>query len=100
MDNNEKCTYRIKVEVIGEEGESKFSIDNELVCNGFVIVGNRGDDADVIIHHVTLMDIAQNIAESSTLMAASCIAKGMAEASEIERKDKLSGLMNLLGRNN
>ena len=72
--------YRIKVEVIGEE-KNDCKIDETLrggvLCDGFVILGNREDASNVSIHGVSNIDIATMIAPSGEMMAASLLAQAM-----------------------
>ena len=77
MTEDKKYTYRIRVEVIGEEKEGS-ELGEELKtdgieCNGFVIMGDAGDGIHTAIHHVTMCDIVQMIASSKKVSAAAAI---------------------------
>lgn len=72
MAEEKKWTYRIKVEVIGEE-ENKLNekfMEEGVECDGFVILGAMGDRASSSIHHVRLIDIAGMIEGNDTLSEA------------------------------
>lgn len=93
-----KNTYRIKIEVIGGDGEHP--IDERLLdgieCNGFVIIGDQGESSTVIIHHLTVRDIADSIAHEDSLLAASVIAKAYNEANDMIGKRKMNSLASIL----
>lgn len=90
--------YRIKVEAIGE-GECKEMLDEKLTegieCNGFVIIGDRDEQGDIIRHDVNDIDIAGLIAEDADMLSASLIAKAMKDAYELKKKERAG---NLLGK--
>ena len=94
----DKHAYRVKVEVIGDEGEHP--IDEKFLkgieCDGFVIIGDQGESSAVSIHHLTVRDIADSIAHSDSLLAASVIAKAYNDAHEMIAKEKMNSLSNLL----
>lgn len=83
--------YRIRVEMIeGEDGErfdERFA--EGIECNGFVILGDKGDDACCAIHDVNTMRIAEMIAHHSDMSAAAVIAQALREAEEIKRKGEM-----------
>ena len=90
--------YRIKMEAIGE-GECKDMLDEKLTegieCNGFVIIGDRDEQGDIIRHDVNDIDIAGLIAEDADMLSASLIAKAMKDAYELKKKERAG---NLLGK--
>lgn len=89
--------YRIKVEVIGTEDE-EHKINETLrgvECNGFVILGNKGESTSTAIHGVSNIDIATMIATSGEMMAASLIAQAMREGKKYMREER-SPLVDIL----
>ena len=94
----DKHAYRVKVEVIGDEGEHP--IDEKFLegieCDGFVIIGDQGESSAVSIHHLTVRDIAYSISHSDSLLAASVIAKAYNEANDMIGKSKMNSLASIL----
>lgn len=69
--------YRITVENIGEGANwNKGCVE----CDGFVILGDQNDGADLAMHGVTDIDIAQMIATHKEMRTAARIALAMYES--------------------
>ena len=94
-------TYRITVEIVGEEDDCKISealLDGEE-CEGFVILAMKEGGAECAMHHVSLNDIAGAICEDEHLMAASILAKGMRDARDYMKAAKMKNLMDIFRSN-
>ena len=78
-------TYRIKVEVIGDEkdNETVNFLREGVECDGFAIIANEGKNGRTVIHDIGNIDLACIIAGSDELMGASVIAKALREARTI-----------------
>ncbi len=83
-------TYRIGVEVIGEEEvpvTDKIKVGE--ACQGFCIIYDMGgNNFRTVMHHIGNMDLGIAIAGNSSLLAASMIAKGLHEAYEYSKHEK------------
>lgn len=92
--------YRIHVEMIeGEDREGFEAAYGEgMEAKGFVIIAKEEDGHTAALHGVSDIDIAKMIANNDKLYAAAQIAKGMREAGEILKKEKMSSLMDRLLR--
>lgn len=92
--------YRIHVEMIeGEDREGFEAAYGEgMEAKGFVIIAKEGDGNTVALHGVSNMDIAEMIAKNDKLYAAAQIARGLREANEILKKEKMGSLMDRLFR--
>lgn len=92
--------YRIHVEMIeGEDREGFEAAYGEgMEAKGFVIITKEGDGHTAAIHGVSNLDIAGMIANNDKLYAAAQIARGMREANEILKKEKMGSLMDRLLR--
>lgn len=82
-------TYRIGVEVIGEE---EVPVTDEIkvgkACKGFCIIYDMGDNFHVTMHNISKHDLGVIIAGNTRLYAASMIAKGLHEAYEYCKHEK------------
>lgn len=91
--------YRITIETLeGEPFEGKNTVDLEnFVLFGTPSVKEDGNDSAVMIHGMTMNELAQHIAADSTLLPAAIIAKGMYESFKVSksmmRANKLSGIL-------
>ena len=83
-------TYRIGVEVIGDEVSpvtDKMKVGE--ACKGFCIIYDMGgNDYRVTMHHISHMDLGVAIAGNINLYAASMIAKGLHDAYEYETHER------------
>lgn len=90
--------YKIKVEVIGEEGENK--VDQSLVdgveCSGFTIIAQQDDGCVGAIHAVSKFELAKDFSSSGTLMAAAHLGKALREAAKMEAEDERHSIMSKL----
>lgn len=91
--------YRITIETMeGEafEGENTVELEN-FVLFGAPTVKEDGVDSTVMIHGVTMTELAQHIAADSTLLPAAIMAKGMYESfkasKDMKRTEKLAGIL-------
>ena len=85
MENN----YRIMIEPLNSEMEENFSDElRSLECVGFALIAEQGDGTIVAVNHMNNIGIAKAIAGNTVLYAASRIAQGLREATEIEEKGK------------
>ena len=91
--------YRITIETL--EGEP-FEGENTVELENFVLFGTPsakedGSDSAVMIHGMTMTDLAQHIAADSTLLPAAVMAKGMYESfkvsKDMKRTEKLAGIL-------
>ena len=96
-------TYRIGVEVIGEE---EVPVTDEIkvgkACQGFCIIYDMGgNNFRTTMHNISNMDLAIAIAGNSSLYAASMIAKGMHDAHEYrlheESKERVGHIFKQMG---
>lgn len=92
--------YRIHVEMIEGEDREDFEADygEGMEGKGFVIITKEEDGYTVALHGVCNLDIAEAIAKNDKLYAAAQIARGMREANEILKKEKMSSFMDRLLR--
>ena len=92
MAENKKYTYRIKVEVIGEELEDgkldREMTDEGIECDGFVILGFTGDGVYSSVHHTTIADIANALAVNDTLRIAVKLSNVIASVNGLMGIDK------------
>ena len=99
----ENPTYRITVEVIGDEKGCEIgnSLQGGVECDGFAIIANKGEGGQTVIHGVSNIDLACIIAENDVMMGASVIAKALREARTIiENKSSkiLTGILGSIGK--
>lgn len=84
--------YRIRVEALDDGEGNREQLDQEytdgIECKGFVILANNGEGTCVSLHNVSCLDIAEMMAKSSVMMAASVIAKALRESEEITERGK------------
>lgn len=98
----ENPTYRITVEVIGDEkghelGDSLRGVE----CDGFAIIANKGKSGQVAIHGISNIDLACIIAGNDEMTGASVIAKALREARTIteDKSSKiLAGILGSIGK--
>lgn len=95
----ENLTYRITVEVIGDEKGPKLgdSMRGGVECDGFAIIANKGKGGTTAIHGISNIDLAAIIAGSDELMGASVIAKALREARDITENKPSKILAGILG---
>lgn len=80
-------TYRITVQTIGPE-ECIFNDGAPLIieCDGFCIIGDSGNTGNLVVHHISVKDIAVALASNQAMenvastMVAIQIAKRIREA--------------------
>ena len=93
--------YRIKVEALDPAEELWAEYRMGIECNGFCIIGDCDDGYDTSIHQMSVVQIADIMADDENLIAAACIARGMAEGRQyeesIKRRDAMSKLAKKLG---
>ena len=93
--------YRIKVEALDPAEELRAEYLMGIECDGFCIIGDCEDGHDTGIHEMSTVDLAECFSHDENLIAAACIAKGMAEARQfgenIKRRDAMSKLAKSLG---
>ena len=84
--------YRIRVEALDDGEGKREQLDQEytdgIECEGFVILADKGEDTYESLHNVSRLDIAEMMAKSSVMMAASVIAKALRESEEITERGK------------
>ena len=97
--------YRIIAEQIEGEGREEFNenfldrTDGGIICDGFVIMGDREDDFNTYIHDVNQQDIAMMIANNPKIAAAAIIAKAMMEARKVLHEGEISSkLASIFGK--
>lgn len=74
------ANFRIKVEVLNPEMEVVEDLKNGVECEGFFLCADQGKEQTVHIEHMSVMDIAADIAADTNLMQAAFIAHGIEEA--------------------
>lgn len=99
----ENPTYRITVEVIGDEKDHELgdSLRGGVECDGFAILANKGKSGTNVIHGISNIDLAAIIAGNDEMMGASIIAKALREARDItaDKPSKiLAGILGGIGR--
>lgn len=92
--------YRIHVEMIEGVDREGFeaTFGKGLEGKGFVIIAQEEDGCTAAIHGVDTLDIAKMIDHNDKLYAAAQIARGLREAREILKKEKVSSIMDRLLR--
>ena len=88
--------YRIKVEALDPAEELRAEYRMGIECDGFCIIGNCEDGHDTSIHQMSVSMLAGIIAADESLIAAACIARGMAEARQFEESIKRRDAMRKL----
>lgn len=91
--------YRITIEALEGEplrGENTKELEN-FVLFGTPAEKEDGHDSTVIIHEMSVFELAQHIAADSDLLPAAIQAKGMYEAykasEDMKRTEKLAGIL-------
>ena len=91
--------YRIRIESMDHDEVLDSEYVEGIECDGFVVLANKGEDCQVVIHQVNVDTISDMIAGSRKMMAASVLAKGKREAVDMLRQDEMGDLLGkLLGR--
>lgn len=94
--------YLIKVEPLTEEGKENLSEEylDGVECEGFAMIGDKGGKALVSVQNMDIVQLAQCIFRSDTIMAAAHIAKAMKEGEMMAKKqDMISDILSSLGDN-
>jgi len=93
--------YRIKVEALDPAEELRAEYRMGIECNAFCIIGDCDDGHDTSIHQMSVVQIAGIMSADENLIAAACIARGMAEGRQyeenIKRRDAMAKLAERLG---
>ena len=93
--------YRIKIEALDPAEELRAEYRMGIECNAFCIIGDCGDGHDTSIHQMSVVQIAHIMSADENLIAAACIARGMAEGRQyeenIKRRDAMAKLAERLG---
>lgn len=93
--------YLIRVESMDHDEVLDSKYVEEIECEGFVIMADKGDYAAVAMHHVSIDNISDMIANESTLAQAAILADAKRRITEIARKDDMAAkgeaLKKLLG---
>ncbi len=93
--------YRIKVEALDPAEELRAEYRMGIECNAFCIIGDCDDGHDTSIHQMSVVQIAGIMSADENLIAAACIARGMAEGHQyeenIKRRDAMAKLAERLG---
>ena len=93
--------YRIKVEALDPAEELRAEYRMGIECDGFCIIGDCDDGHDTSIHQMSVVRIAGIMSADENLIAAACIARGMAEGHQyeekIKRRDAMAKLAERLG---
>ncbi len=93
--------FRIMVEPIdGSAFEDAEFADGVkcMECDGFAIIADQGDRAEVSVHRMSMQDLAIDFAHSPQLLAAAHVGKALKEAEEMQRHSAMDGLVDLLGK--
>lgn len=93
--------YRIKVEALDPAEELRAEYRMGIECNAFCIIGDCDGGHDTSIHQMSVVQIAGIMSVDENLIAAACIAKGMAEGRQYEERirkiEAMKGLAERLG---
>ena len=93
--------YLIKVESMDHDEVFDKAYNRGFECDGFVIMADKGGDAAVAMHHVSIDNISDMIAHESKLAQAAILADAKRRITEIARKDDMAAkgeaLKKLLG---
>ena len=95
----ENPTYRITVEVIGDEKDHELGdfLRVGVECDGFAILANKSKGGTNVIHGISNIDLAALIAGNDEMFAASVIAKALREARDITADKPAKILAGILG---
>ena len=78
--------YKIKIEALDPAEELRAEYRMGIECEGFCIIADKENGYSTSIHHMSTTDIAEYMANDKHLMACVCLARGMFEAGEVERR--------------
>lgn len=82
--------YRITIENLkGGDYENA----NEIECDGFVILADKGESVEAAVHNVSRVDVATMIAEVPKVYAAAVLAQGIVESEKAFREATLQNKM-------
>jgi len=93
--------FRIMVEPIdgGAFEDAEFADGVKCMeCDGFAIIADSGEHAEVAVHHLSVQDLAMDFAHSPKLLAAAHIGKALKEAEKMQRDSAMDGIADLLGK--
>lgn len=90
--------YRITIEQIDDKAGLPEGLREPIECAGFSLVLMKDENKldSVSIVHMTTMNVAEAIANTNNLFAASKIADGLRQSAEIERKGSMDELLRKL----
>lgn len=93
--------YLIRVESMDHDEVLYRKFVEGIECDGFVVLAHKGCDAAVAMHHVSVDDISNMIANESKLAQAAILADAKRRITEIDRKNDMAAkgeaLKKLLG---
>jgi hypothetical protein len=88
--------YLIRVESMDHDEV----LDNEFVegieCDGFVVLANKGEGCQVVLHKVSIDIISDIIASNKKMMAAAILAKAKMDVKAQLRQDEMGDLLGRL----
>ena len=91
--------YLVRIESMDHDEVLDSEYVEGIECDGFVVLAHQDDKCKVAIHNVNVDIISDMIAGSRNVMAASVLAKGKREASDMLRKGEMGDLLGrLMGR--
>ena len=89
--------YIIRIESLEHETDVEEAYKDGIECDGFCIIGDRKDCANVAIHGMSVDTISDTIVHSRQLMSAGILAKAKKEIADIGRQgeagDKLRKIL-------
>lgn len=90
--------YRITIEQIDDKAGLPEGLRKPIECAGFsmILMDDEHKLDSVAVVHMTTLQVAEAIAETNNLYAASKIADGLRQAQEIERKGSMDSILRKL----
>lgn len=85
--------YRIRVEALEDGCQFDEDFQTVMECEGFCMILDKGDNAAEVIHGMTFMQLAENIAVCDNVLPAAGIARAIVEAKASLRKYKVSNVL-------
>ena len=90
--------YRITIEPINDKAGLPDGLQKPIECAGFsmILMEDEHKLDSVSVVHMTTLQVAEAIAQTNNLYAASKIADGLRQAQEIERKGSMDSILRKL----
>lgn len=93
--------YRIKVEALDPAEELRAEYRMGIECDRFCIIADQEDGHKTAINEMSLIMLADIIADDDYLIAAACAARGMSEgrqmAEAVRRRERMRRIVKRLG---